>query len=239
MGRFSELLAPEFAEFAGWRAAKRALDVGSGPGALTACLVEWLGAGAVAAIDPSDSFVAALRTRFPGIDVRCGVAENLPFKEGAFDVTLAQLAVHFMTDPVAGLAEMARVTRAGGVVAACVWDHAGGTGPLATFWRAVHDLDPAARDEADLAGAREGHLAQLCAAAGLRRIESSSLTVSVRFETFADWWEPFVLGIGPAGVYVSQLDDDRRELLRSRCEELFPPAPFAVEGRAWCVRAHP
>src|SRR5215469_5908045 len=222
MGRFSEPLATKFADVADVQNGQRALDVGCGPGALTAELVRRLGASAVHAIDPSASFVAATSARCPGVDVQSGSAERIPSAPGVFDATLAQLVAHFMTDPVAGLAEMARVTRAGGVVAACVWDHAGGTGPLATFWRAVHDLDPAARDEADLAGAREGHLAQLCAAAGLRRIESSSLTVSVRFETFADWWEPFVLGIGPAGVYVSQLDDDRRELLRSRCEELFP-----------------
>ena len=239
MGRFAEPLAPRFADFAGVRAGQRALDVGSGPGALTAHLVEGLGAGAVSAIDPSASFVTTLRARFPAVDVRSGVAEQLPFGAGRFDATLAQLVVHFMTDPVAGLAEMARVTRPAGVVAACVWDHAGGTSPLATFWRAVHDLDPAARDEANLPGAREGHLAQLCEAAGLQRIESSSLTVSVRFETFADWWEPFTLGVGPAGAYVTQLDDDRRELLRARCEQLLPAAPFVINASAWCVRAHP
>jgi SAM-dependent methyltransferase len=239
IGRFAEPLALQFAGFGGVRAGQRGLDVGSGPGALTARLVGLLGASAVSAIDPSDSFVAALRARFPAVDVRSGVAEKLPFPAGEFDVTLAQLVVHFMTDPVAGLSEMARVTRPGGVVSACVWDHAGGTSPLATFWRAVHDLDPAARDEADLPGAREGHLAQLCEAAGLRRIESSSLTVSVRFETFADWWEPFTLGVGPAGAYVSQLDDDRREVLRARCEQLLPTPPFSISGSAWCVRAHP
>jgi SAM-dependent methyltransferase len=239
MGRFAEPLAAPFAEFAGVRAGQRALDVGSGPGALTAYLVEHLGAGSVAAIDPSASFVATLRARFPAVDVRSGVAEQLPFGDDGFDATLAQLVVHFMTDPVAGLAEMARVTRPAGVVAACVWDHGGGTGPLATFWRAVHDLDPAARDEADLPGAREGHLAQLSEAAGLRRIESSVLTVSVWFETFADWWEPFTLGVGPAGAYVVQLDERRRERLRARCEQLLPTAPFPVDASAWCVRAHP
>jgi SAM-dependent methyltransferase len=239
MGRFAEPLAAQFAEFAGVRSGQRALDVGSGPGALTAHLTECLGAGSVSAIDPSASFVSALRARFPAVDVRSGVAEHLPFRDDDFDATLAQLVVHFMTDPVAGLGEMARVTRPAGVVAACVWDHAGGTSPLATFWRAVHDLDRTARDEADLPGAREGHLAQLCQAAGLQRIESSSLTVSVRFETFADWWEPFTLGVGPAGAYVLKLDEDQHELLRARCEQLLPTAPFPVNASAWCVRAHP
>lgn len=237
MGRFSEPLAVRFAEVAEVLAGQRVLDVGCGPGALTARLVERLGSGAVSAIDPSASFVSALRARFPDIDVRRGVAEQLPFPDDSFDIVLAQLVVHFMTDPVAGLREMARVTRPGGLVAACVWDHAGGGGPLAAFWQAVHDVDPHARDESGLAGAREGHLAQLCDAAGLTHIEPTSLTVTVRFATFADWWEPFTLGVGPAGACVAQMDQARRDVLQARCAELLPPAPFDVAASAWCVRA--
>jgi SAM-dependent methyltransferase len=239
MGRFSEPLAVQFADETGVRRGQRALDVGCGPGALTAELVERLGPGAVSAIDPSDSFVAAVRVRFPEVDVRAGAAERLPFPDDAFDVTLAQLVVHFMADPVAGLAEMARVTRPGGMVAACVWDHAGSAGPLAAFWRAVHDLDPGARDEAALPGAREGHLAQLCDAAGLGGIEPSSLTVTVWFDTFADWWEPFTLGVGPAGAYVSQLAVDQREALRTRCQELLPAPPFPIKASSRAVGGHP
>jgi SAM-dependent methyltransferase len=238
IGRFSEPLAAQFADAAGVRNGQRALDVGCGPGALTAELVERVGTNAVCAIDPSESFVAALRVRIPGVDVRSGAAEHLPFPDDAFDVTLAQLVVHFMADPVAGLAEMARVTRADGVVAACVWDHAGGTGPLAAFWRAVHDIDPGATDEAALPGARKGHLAMLCEAAGLRCAEKLSLTVTAWFDTFADWWEPFTLGVGPAGAYVSRLAVEQREALRTRCEELLPAPPFPVKASAWTVRGH-
>jgi ubiquinone/menaquinone biosynthesis C-methylase UbiE len=237
MGRFSGPLAARFAEVAQVRAGQRALDVGCGPGGLTAQLVDRLGADNVAAVDPSASFVAAVRARLPGVDVRRAAAEDLPFPDGSFDLTAAQLVVHFMADPVSGLAEMARVTRRGGLVAACVWDHAGGTGPLATFWRAVHDVDPSAHDESALAGAREGHLAELCRAARLTDIESMSLTVAVRFATFDDWWEPFTLGVGPAGAYVARLDEARRDGLRRRCAGLLPPAPFEVAASAWCVRA--
>lgn len=237
MGRYSEPLAVEFATRAGVRAGRRALDVGCGPGALTAQLVERLGVGAVAAIDPSASFIEAVRARFPDLDVQQGSAERLPFPDDAFDVALAQLVVHFMTDPVAGLTEMARVTRPGGRVAACVWDHAGGGGPLALFWRAVRDIDPQAHDESGLAGAREGHLAELCAAAGLQQIESTTLVVTVHFPTFADWWEPFTLGVGPAGAHLAQLDEERRARVRDRCAELLPPAPFDVTASAWCTVA--
>jgi SAM-dependent methyltransferase len=237
MGRFSEPLAVQFADLADLRAGQRALDVGCGPGALTAELVKRLGSDAVSAIDPSASFVVAIRARFPDIAVQSGVAEELPFADDSFDRVLAQLVVHFMADPVAGLAEMARVTRPGGLVAACVWDHGSGRGPLATFWRAVQDIDPDARGEADLAGAREGHLAALCEAAGLRHIEAGLLSVEVWFPTFADWWDPFTLGVGPAGAYVARLDGAQRGVLRTRCAELLPPAPFPLVASAWSVRA--
>jgi SAM-dependent methyltransferase len=239
MGRFSEPLAVQFADLAQVRAGQRALDVGCGPGALTAELVERLGADAVSAIDPSTPFVAAIQSRFPGVDVRSGAAERLPFGDATFDVTLAQLVVHFMDDPVSGLSEMARVTRAGSLVGACVWDHSGNGGPLSTFYQAVHDLDPNALDESELAGTREGHLVELCEAAGLEDVRPVSLTVTVGFPTFADWWEPFTLGVGPAGAHVAALDEVQRDLLRSRCEQLLPPAPFEIAASAWCVLAHP
>jgi SAM-dependent methyltransferase len=239
MGRFSEPLAVRFAALAEVRESQKVLDVGCGPGALTAQLVERVGADAVSAIDPSDTFVAAVRSRFPEVDVRSGSAEHLPFSDDSFDLCLAQLVVHFMTDPVSGLSEMARVTRPGGVVAACVWDTSGNGGPLDAFWRAVKDIDPDAQNESQLAGAREGHLAELCEEAGLKDIDPTSLTVIVRFPTFADWWEPFTLGVGPAGAHVSQLDAGQRVVLRARCEQLLPRAPFEIAASAWCVRARP
>ena len=121
MGRYSARLAPAFGDFAGVHTGQTALDVGCGPGALTAELVRRLGPDSVAAVDPSERFAAAARERHPGVDVRLSSAEDLPYPDGTFDATFAQLVVHFMADPVAGLAEMARVTRPDGVVAACVW----------------------------------------------------------------------------------------------------------------------
>jgi SAM-dependent methyltransferase len=240
MGRYSEPLAASFVAFAGLEPGRRALDVGCGAGALTARLVSLLGAEAVSAVDPSESFVAATRARLPETDVRRAAAEHLPFPDDAFDGALAQLVVHFMADPVAGLREMARVTRPGGAVAACVWDHAGGGSPLAVFWRAVLELDPGAHDESGLAGAREGHLAELLSAAGLRDITSTALTVRVTFPRFDDWWEPFTLGVGPAGDYVQQLDQRRRSELRDRCAALLPPeGPAEIRASAWAALGRP
>ncbi len=237
MGRYSEPLAVEFLKLAQVRPGQRALDVGCGPGVLTKELVERLGAPAVAAVDPSGPFVAATKHLFPDADVRSGSAETLPFPDDEFDLALAQLVVHFMRDPVAGLTEMRRVTHPGGVVAACVWDHAGGAGPLATFWRAVKDIDPDARDESELAGAREGDLVELFRAAGLRHVEPSRLSVRVRFATFDEWWDPYTLGVGPSGGYVARTTPERREELRARCAQLLPDGPVVVDATAWAVRA--
>jgi SAM-dependent methyltransferase len=236
MGRYSTALSAQMAELGGVRAGRRVLDVGAGTGALTRELVDRLGAGSVAAIEPSAPFVAALRERLPGVRVEQGAAEALPFGDGEFDAALAQLVVHFMQDPVAGLREMARVTRSGGVVAACVWDHAGNQTPLGAFWRAARALDPDAPDESSLAGGREGHLAALFAAAGLRDVEATLLAVDVEPSSFEDWWEPFLLGVGPAGEYLAGLDAAARERLREaarREREHAPPArAWAARGRA-------
>jgi SAM-dependent methyltransferase len=236
MGRYSQGLAPLLTDFAGVRRRQRALDVGCGPGALTAELVARLGTDAVAAVDPSEPFVAAARERYPDVDIRRAAAEKLPFSDSEFDVVLACLVVHFMADPVAGLREMARVARAGSVVAACVWDHAGDRGPLSVYWTAVRQLDPEAADESRLAGAREGHLGELFAAAGFGTVEEGDLGVSVEYASFDEWWEPYLLGVGPAGAYVAGLEPGRRDELRQTCRRLLPPAPFTVEAHAWAVR---
>src|SRR5512141_1385187 len=165
MGRWSRLLSAPFADFAGVGTGMRVVDIGCGTGALTDELLRRAEPGAVSAIDPSASFVAALRGRHPGIDLREGSAEHLPFEDGAFDAALAQLVVHFLADPIGGLVEMRRVTRPGGVVAACVWDYAGNRGPLGVFWDAAGAIWPETQGEASLAGTRDGHLVELFKAA--------------------------------------------------------------------------
>jgi SAM-dependent methyltransferase len=235
MGRYSTLLAPQFADFAAAHPGQRVLDVGCGPGALTSVLVERLGTDEVTAVDPSEQFVVAARERHPGVEVQRAPAEELPFADDEFDVALAQLVVHFMGDPVRGLAEMRRVTREGGVVAACVWDHAGGQTPLAPFWEAVRELDLGEMGETQMAGAGEGQLTELFQEAGLRDVEETVLPIDVEHVTFDEWWEPFTLGVGPAGSYVRSREPERqaelRELCRARVGE-----PFTLRARAWSAR---
>jgi SAM-dependent methyltransferase len=232
MGRYAEPLAKVFVAFAGIGPGGKVLDVGCGPGALTAELLS--GATEVTAIDPSPPFVDAIRARFPEIQVRRGAAEEMPYDTAAFDAALAQLVVHFMTDPVLAIGQMARVTRPGGVVAACVWD--GPTGALAPFWDAVHVINPDAEDEALLSGAHRGHLTELFDAAGLRDVEEDSIAVDVVHPTFEEWWEPYTFGVGPAGDYVQRLDDEGRARLASVARESLGDGPFTVTATAWAAR---
>lgn len=232
MGRYAEPLAEVFGAFAGVVAGTAVLDVGCGPGALTARL-KAIGAD-VTAIDPSQSFVDAIRTRFPDVDVRLGTAEELPYDSDTFDAALAQLVVHFMSDPVSGIRQMARVTRRGGVIAACVWD--GPAGALAPFWDVVHTIDPGAQDEALLSGAHRGHLSELFDAAGLRDVTEEPISVDVVHPSFEEWWEPYTYGVGPAGDYVQRLDDDGRTRLAAAARERLGDGPFTVTATAWAAR---
>jgi len=233
MGGYSEKLAVELADAAAVRAGQRALDVGSGPGALTAVLVERLGSDHVAALDPSEPFVEAARVRLPSVDIRLAGAESIPFDDDSFDVALAELVVQFMSDPLLGVTEMARVTKPGGTIAACVWDHGTDRGALSPFWKVARTLDPDIDDESGQLGARDGQLAQLFEHAGLHGVRSLLLTVHRDYASFDDWWEPFTWGVGPAGAYLAGVDDEARDELKRACAASLPAGPFTIDASAW------
>ncbi len=233
MGRYARPLAIAFVDRIGLARGSSALDVGCGTGALTDVLVERLGAGGVSAIDPSESFVTAMRQQFPEVHVQRASAECLPFDDDHFDAALAQLVVQFMGDPVGGLSQMRRVTRPGGVVAASVWDHESAAGPLSLFWSVVRDWRPDVADESDRPGVAAGDLARLFAEAQMGDAETTVVTVEVVHNSFAEWWEPYTFGVGPAGEFVSGLDDQEQEELRRRCRTRLPTAPFVVSASAW------
>jgi ubiquinone/menaquinone biosynthesis C-methylase UbiE len=217
----------------------RALDVGSGPGALTAELVQRLGGDHVGAADPSESFVAACAERFPEVEVKRAAAEGLPWRDHAFDAALAQLVVNFMSDPVAGVREMHRVTRPGGVVAACTWDYREGMRMLRAFWETAAALDPKAPDEGRTMTVRTADdLRRVWDEAALEHVETSAFEVEVEYESFDDYWEPFTAGAGPAGAYCVSLDPDRRAALREGCRRRLgdPRGAFRLRARAWAVR---
>jgi SAM-dependent methyltransferase len=240
VGRYTSQLAGALAEFAHIEAGLHALDVGCGPGALTATLASVLGPANVAAIDPSESFAAACRERLPGVDVAVAHAESLPFENATFDAALAQLVVNFMSDPHAGVREMARVTRPGGTVAACVWDYSGQMTLLRAFWDAALAVAPeraATVDEANMPWCHDGELAELWTAAGLTGIRSDSLIVRAAYDDFEDLWSPFPTGVAPSGAFCASLDERERALLRAAFQRELGvgDGPFELTARAWAV----
>lgn len=239
VGRYSYALCDALAGRAGLAPGMSVLDVGAGSGVGTRRLVEIAGPGRVAVVEPSEPFVAALRERFPEADVRQGFAESLPFDDDSFDAALALLVVNFMADPAAGVAEMRRVTRPGGTVAACVWDYGGEMQLLGRFWDAVEELDPTGAGDADersrMPYRREGELAGLLREAGLEDVEDGAIVVSAEYESFEDLWEPYTAGVGPAGAYAVSLPPDRQEALKALYRERLeaPEGPFSLSARAW------
>jgi SAM-dependent methyltransferase len=235
MGRFSAPLSVPFAEIglAGVDPMARVLDVGCGPGMLTAELVRRRGEGAVSAADPAEEFVATVAASYPFADVQKASAEDLPFDDDLFGASLAQLVVHFMSDPVGGVREMARVTVPGGRVSACVWDHGGDSGPLSPFWRVVQRNDPGAAGEGHLTGSVAGDLTRVFHAADLRQVEESRISVTVRFATYEEWWTPYLLGVGPAGAYVAGLNQISRVGLEDALREELGDGPFEIGAAAW------
>ncbi len=239
VGRYSDSLGRALAEKAGVRPGMRALDVGAGTGKLAGVLAEILGEENVAAVDPSEPFVAALGERFPAADVRQGAAERLPFEDGSFDAVFSQLVVNFLTDPDRGAAEMARVTRGGGTAAAAVWDYRGEMTMLTTFWEAAAAVDErgaAVRDERTRMRFGElEELVELWDGAGLGDVEGGEIVVSAAYEDFDDLWDPFLAGVGPAGDFAVSLEPDAQAAMREEYRRRLgsPEGPFELRARAW------
>jgi len=240
VGRYGPALAAALLTVADVPTGGRALDVGCGPGALTAALAGRLGAARVAAVDPAEPLVAACAARFPRADVRTATAEDLPFADGAFDAVLSQLVVNFLADAPAAVAEMARVTAPGGLVAACVWDYAGMT-LLREFWDAAVTLDPGRAgpldERARMPYCSPEALGALWEDAGLREVATGSLTVHAPYRSLADLWWPLERGVAPSGAYAASLPPDERHALRRELRRRLGVGdePFELRARAWYV----
>lgn len=239
IGRYSREIVPRFLAFAEIQAlpAGPVLDVGCGHGSLTAGLAQRLGASGVAAVDPSEPFVAACRERVPGADVRMASADALPFADGTFAAVLSQLVLSFLPDAGRGVAEMARVARPGGTVAACTFE-ANGFALARTFWDAALRFDPGAPDDARLPFRRTAELVDLWTRAGLRDARTAALDVEADYRDFDDFWSPFAYGIGPAASYLVAQPEERRRAIRDACFEILgrPKGGFSLPARVLAIR---
>jgi SAM-dependent methyltransferase len=239
VGRYGPSLSQAHIEAAGVEPDHRVLDVGCGPGTLTKALADRVGAGRVAAVDPSPEFVEACRERVPGADVRVAPAEDLPRFEEPFDTVLSQLVVNFLANAEAGVQGMRGAVRPGGVVASCVWDYAQGMTMLRAFWDAALELDDDAPDESrTMAHCNPDALAALWTRCELEEVETAELRAEASYQDFDDLWASFLAGVGPAGAYCASLDARRRDVLRERFRSRLraPAGPFTLTARAWFVR---
>jgi SAM-dependent methyltransferase len=242
MGRWSQILAHRFVRFANPGAAAKVLDVGSGTGSLARAIVAWSPGIEVVGIDPSSAYVeyaranVSQRTHF-----EVGDAQALPFHDGTFDACYTMLVLNFIPDQRAALAEMRRVAKSGGTIAAAVWDHAQGMNMLRIFWEVADAVDK------DRHLVEEPHplldcdgLRALWAEAALGEVHTTALDFDMRFSCFADYWEPFGLAQGPAGAYLrstsARVRDEIERELRSKLLAGKHDGPFTLSARAWAIR---
>lgn len=244
MGRWSGALARLVVEFAGVRDGDAVLDVGSGTGALTAAVVAAAPSSRVIGIDPAATYVAFAQARHPADRIRfeVGDARRLRLPDGSFDRTLSLLVLNFIPDATTALHEMKRVTRAGGTVAAAVWDYGQGMEMLRVFWDEAIALSPAmdGRDERHMPLSRQGELAAMWREHGLQDVVEETLTIYTRFASFDDYWSPFLEKQGPAGEYAASLSAFERDELGRRLRRRLlgdgPDRAIVLAARAWAVR---
>jgi len=244
MGRWSRSLAPLFVRFAGVRDGDTLLDVGSGTGALTAAAAKIAPASRVVGIDPAASYVALAQSQLGStlIQFEVGDAQQMRFDHATFDRTLSLLVVNFIPDGRKALAEMKRVTKPNGTIAAAVWDYGEGMEMLRVFWDEAVALTPtsAAKDERNMPLCRRGDLTALWRDHGLMDVVEEPLTIETRFASFDDFWAPFLEKQGPAGAYAASLSAEDREKLRLRLRRRLlsdgPDKVIVMHARAWAVR---
>jgi SAM-dependent methyltransferase len=245
MGRWSRQIAPLLVGFAAVPDTGRVLDIGSGTGSLAFEVAKQKTGVHVTGIDPSPEYVDYAGSKNPFRDrvaFRTGDAQRMDFADATFAASVSLLVFNFIADSVKALREARRATKPHGRIAAAVWDYGGRMRMLREFWDAATELDPSADklDEKNMPLCRSGDLSRLWRQGGLEHIHEAPLETETRFSSFSDYWEPFLLGQGPAGAYVRKLDHSRVQALRSavrrRVARSSEDEAFALPARVWAVR---
>lgn len=244
VGRWSRLVAGPFLDRLDVPPGVRWLDVGCGTGALTAAVLAACAPEAVLGVDASPPFVrhAAAHVTDPRAALVVASAQALPLATASVDVAVAGLVLNFLPDPPGAVAGLRRAVRPGGVVAAYVWDYAGGMQLLRAFWDSAAALDPGARQAHEgmrFAACRPGPLQELLTGAGMDEVAVDAVDVRSTYACFDDCWAPFLAGTGPAPAYVASLDAPARAALREELRGRLPVAPdgsLALTARAWAAR---
>jgi ubiquinone/menaquinone biosynthesis C-methylase UbiE len=245
MGRWSRLLAPLLEDFASVQDTGRVLDVGSGTGALAFAIAKSKVQSQVLGIDLSKEYVDLARTRNPFPDrvtFQVGDVLETRFADAMFQSSLSLLVFNFIPDRKQALRQICRETVPGGCVSAAVWDYGAGMQMLRVFWDAAATVDRTAEkfDESRMPLCRAGELEHLWKQSGLEQVAERPLDITMRFESFADYWDPFLLGQGPAGAYLRNVESDRRVAVREgvkhRLSLRSEDEPFSLPARAWAVR---
>jgi SAM-dependent methyltransferase len=244
VGRWSRPVARRFVAELGVPPGRRWLDVGCGTGVLTRTVLDLAEPSAVRGIDRSTAFVrhAAAHVPDPRAVFSAGDAAALPLADGSADAVVSGLVLNFLPDPSAAVAEWRRVAVPGAVVAAYVWDYAGGMQLMRAFWDAAALIDP------DGAGLDEGARFPVCApeplrrvfiGAGLEEVVTGAVDVPTVFADFDDYWQPFLGGTGHAPAYLATVAEEVRTGIGDELRHTLPArddGSIALTARAWTVR---
>ncbi|HYL75129.1 MAG TPA: class I SAM-dependent methyltransferase [Bryobacteraceae bacterium] len=245
MGRWSRLLVPQFVDFTDVPDGGRVLDVGSGTGSLAFGIAERKTRCRVLGIDPAKEYIAYADSRNPfpkRASFEVGDAQQMRFANASFDASLSLLVFNFIPDAAKALREVRRVTKPGGRISAAVWDYGEGMRMLRAFWDAAVSINAKAEkvDEKQMPLCRAGELSELWRRGGLENVQEKPLTITTRFTNFADYWDPFLLGQGPAGAVVKSFSSDQvqalRRALKSRVSPSAENTPIELSARVWAVR---
>lgn len=244
VGRWSRLVAVEFLGWLNVGTGSSWGDVGCGTGVLAEGILSRADPKSILALDRAEGFIRAARERLRNGNVQfsIGNALALPWRTNICDATVSGLVLNFVPDPKAMAAEMVRVTRPGGLVAAYVWDYAGGMEMMRHFWDAAVEINPqdSRLDQAErFPICQPEPLETLFQEAGLEAVSLRAIDIVTVFRDFDDYWNPFLGKQGAAPTYLASLSSAARDRIREVLRVRLPTASngsIRLNAQAWAVQ---